>query len=355
MASSKRTTLSDIARHAGTSTMAVSVVLNGARSNTRVSEATRRRITEIASSLNYSPNAMAQGLKRQRTNTLGVLFSWAGSHAVHSLFSAAVLDGIVSGAAAAGYHILLYTKAWQSAAESSVSFSDRRTDGVIVVAPRESSDVVSGLAALGLPVTVLSSVTDVAGVPFVAIDNQTGVRLALDHLYSLGHKRIAFAGYGLDRISMRERHATYFDWMAEHDLPVRDGYVRDDLRPGNDSGNAEQLHELLRLPQRPTAVFAVTDDLASEVLDAARSTGLSVPQELSVVGFDDILLASLTVPKLTTVRLPLLEMGQQAARLLIEVVEEKRNPTDQASKQAHIVKPELIVRASTSSAPAAAD
>jgi DNA-binding LacI/PurR family transcriptional regulator len=138
MASSKRTTLSDIARRADTSTMAVSVVLNGARSNTRVSDATRRRITEIASDLNYSPNAMAQGLKRQRTKTLGVLFSWAGAQAVHSLYSAAILDGIVDAAGAAGYHVLLFTQSWQTAAKSARSFSDRRTDGIVVVAPVET-------------------------------------------------------------------------------------------------------------------------------------------------------------------------------------------------------------------------
>jgi len=148
MRSNGRTTLKEIAQRAETSTMAVSVVLNGARSNTRVSEDTRRRIQEIAADLNYSPNAMAQGLRRRRTNTLGVLFNWAGSRAIHDLFSMAVLDGIVDGAANAGYHILLYTKPWQNASVSSSVFSDGRTDGVLVIAPRESSDVVPGLVAL---------------------------------------------------------------------------------------------------------------------------------------------------------------------------------------------------------------
>lgn len=225
MASSKRTTLSDIARRAETSTMAVSVVLNGARSNTRVSDATRRRITEIASHLNYSPNAMAQGLKRQQTKTLGVLFTWAGSRAIHNLYSVAVLDGMVGAAAEAGYHVLLYTTPWESVAESSAIFSDRRTDGIILVAPRESWDVVPGLVDMGVPVVVLSSITQVPGVPYVAIDNRTGVRLALDHLKSLGHTRIAFVGQGLDRTSMRERYETYQEWLSEQGLPFVEEYV----------------------------------------------------------------------------------------------------------------------------------
>jgi DNA-binding LacI/PurR family transcriptional regulator len=104
---------------------------------------------------------------------------------------------------------------------------------------------------------------------------------------------------------------------------------------------------MLRRPDRPTAIFAVTDDLAAEVLDVARNIGLTVPHDLSIVGFDDILLASLTVPKLTTVRLPLLDMGRKAAKLLIDVIEEKRDPMEQAS----IETPELIIRNSTARIP----
>ncbi len=147
--SGKRITLSDIARRAETSAMAVSVALNGARSNTRVSDATRRRTTEIAAHLNYSPNAMAQGLKRRRTRTVGVLFNWAGSHAIHDLYSAAALDGVVKGAA--GYHVLLYTTSWKNAAESSASFSDRRTDGVIVVAFRRAGTPAAWISLKNYP------------------------------------------------------------------------------------------------------------------------------------------------------------------------------------------------------------
>jgi DNA-binding LacI/PurR family transcriptional regulator len=119
------------------------------------------------------------------------------------------------------------------------------------------------------------------------------------------------------------------------------------LHGGNSMENTAAIQGMLRRPDRPTAIFAVTDDLAAEVLDAARAVGLSVPDDLSVIGFDDILLASLTVPKLTTVRLPLLKMGQQAAKLLIDVIEERRDPTEQA----YIETPELIVRHSTACPP----
>ena len=111
-----KVTLGEIARQVGTSTMTVSAVLNGSRSNTRVADETRKRIEKLAAELNYSPNAMARGLRRQRTDTIGVLFTWAGSRTIHNLYSMAILDGIVAGAATAGYHVLLYTQRWQSAA-----------------------------------------------------------------------------------------------------------------------------------------------------------------------------------------------------------------------------------------------
>lgn len=344
MAGSGRVTLSEIARRADTSTMAVSVVLNRARSNTRVSEATRRRILDIAADLNYSPNALARGLKRQRTNTLGVLFSWAGSRTIHNLYSVAVLDGVVEGAASAGYHVLLYTTPWQSAAVSSAAFSDRRADGVVVVAPREQSDVVSGLAALGVQVALVSSATDVAGVPFVTIDNRRGILLALEHLRGLGHTRIAYAGHSRTRYSMRERQEAYRTGMARHGLASPETYVLDDLGVGENEASARRLERLLLLPEGPTAVIAATDDLAAEVLDTARAVGVAVPEQLSVVGFDDVLTASLTVPKLTTVRQPLFEMGEQAAHLLIERIEAGGAAI---ADPAHILAPELIVRAST--------
>ena len=324
--------------------MAVSVVLNGARSNTRVSDGTRRRILDIAADLNYSPNAMAQGLKRQRANTIGILFNWAGPHAVHDLYSVAVLDGVVAEAGEAGYHILLYTAPWRDAAASSSAFSDRRTDGVVVVAPRDPSDVIPGLTTLGLPVAIVSSMTAIKGVPFVDVDNCAGVTLALEHLTGLGHTRIAYAGYGHDRHSMRERFETFRRWMSENDSPTPDAWAMTHLSPGRGGENSPIIEALLRQKDRPTAIFAATDDLAAEILQVAQRLNIALPEELSVVGFDDLLVASLTTPKLTTIRQPLFDMGRQAARLLIARIEGRE---EENSGPAHIFAPELIVRSST--------
>jgi DNA-binding LacI/PurR family transcriptional regulator len=331
-----KATLSEIARQAQTSTMAVSVVLNGARSNTRVSEETRRRIETVAKDLNYSPNAQARSLKRQRTETLGVLFTWAGTRTIHNLYSMSILDGIVASAATQKYHVLLYTQSWENPTISSATFADQRTDGIIVVAPLEGSDVVSSLTSLGVPVAVISSTTDVPSVPCVGIDNRLGVQLALDHLHGLGHTRIGYVGHLAGRYSMRMRHDVYREWMQEHNLPVPEDYIL--LSSLDDT--PLPIERLLRLPDPPTAIFAATDDLAVEVLDVARTIGVSVPEQLSVVGFDDTLVAGLTTPKLTTIRQPLFEMGQLAAKLLIAHIQDQ-------SSSVHVISPELIVRDST--------
>jgi LacI family transcriptional regulator len=323
--------------------MAVSVVLNGARSNTRVSDATRRRILTIAADLNYAPNAMARSLKRQRTNTIGVLFTWAGHRTIHNMYSVTVLDGIVEGAAAAGYHVLLYTQRWHNAEVSTIGFSDHRADGVVVVAPRENSDVVSGLTALGLRTALVSSVSEIPDIPSVDVDNRAGIRLAMEHLWKLGHTNIGYVGYGTDRHSMRERIETFHREMTAYKLPVHESHVRADLHPSLESAS---ILSILQLSDRPTALIAANDDLAAVVIDCARQIGISVPEQLSVIGFDDILVASLTTPKLTTIRQPLFEMGRQAASLLIESIEGRG---EAQTDFAHIFMPELIVRESTAS------
>ncbi|MBC7806471.1 MAG: LacI family DNA-binding transcriptional regulator [Akkermansiaceae bacterium] len=342
MDSGKRITLKDIAKRAETSTMAVSVVLNGARSNTRVADATRRRITEIAATLNYSPNAMARGLRRQRTSTLGVLFNWAGGNAIHNLYSVGILDGVVAGAAEAGYHVLLYTHPWKTAELSSSAFSDQRTDGVIVVAPDENSDVIPGLVGLGLSVSLVSSVTRVEGVPFITIDNRKGVQIALDHLFALGHRRIAYVGQWKGRHSTRERYEGYLAWMSERGLPTPDAALLSNLYMSDEDKDMKQL--LGNPDSRPTAILAFNDDIAVKVMETARGIGLSLPDDLSLVGFDDVLIASLTTPKLTTVRLPLFEMGMASAKLLVARIE----GSDKIGfDPAHILVPELILRNST--------
>lgn len=264
-------TLRDLARQAGVSRDTASVVLNGSRSNTRVSDATRR---------------------------------------------------------------------WQDGDCSTADFNDRWTDGIVAISPPTDSDMVPALSSLRLPLVVVDWPSCGFGVPYVYGDDVQGAGQATRHLLALGHTRIAHLIGTRNKASAPVRRDTFLAVMAEAGITVPPAY----LVPG--SYRAETTYadtmRLLALPDPPTALFAGNDVMAAEALRAARDRGLSVPEQLSIVGYDDSPVASLTMPPLTTVHLPRIQIGETAARLLIA-----RVAGDPVPETTHLLKPELIVRGST--------
>ena len=352
----KAPTLKDVALLAGVSPYTVSAVINGARSNTQVSEATRRRIVESAATVNYHPNAVARSLSSRRTFYIGVQFGVLDPvEAIGNTYASAVLHGIMREAAAHRYNVVLFTQAWVNAKQSAPAFRDRRTDGVILVAPLSDTDMLSALSELPLALVAISPPATADGnpVPSVDVDNAHGIYLAVRHLADLGHTRIAHITGNANVGSVRERAEAFHDSLMRCGLPVAPaGYVVEatydattvsDLLPG-----------LLALSEPPTAIVAGNDNIALAVIAACRALGVRVPEELSVVGFDDIPTAKAVTPALTTVRQPLSLIGAEATRLLIAQIEESWEPSDD-DPQTEIsfrLTPELIVRAST--APASA-
>ncbi|HET9345946.1 MAG TPA: substrate-binding domain-containing protein, partial [Candidatus Limnocylindrales bacterium] len=178
-------------------------------------------------------------------------------------------------------------------------------------------------------------------VPTVDVDNKAGVRAGRDHLVGLGHERIAFVG-GRPLGDIRERQAAFTEYMTERFGDVPSGYIQHVANtPG---GGEEAIRALLGLPTPPTAIVTSTDTLAVGALHAAHSKGVGVPRDLSVVGFDDILLASHTIPALTTLRMPTAEIVGEGVRLAIELA---RDPTAPRKPSVTVMAPTLIVRQST--------
>lgn len=334
-------TLSDIAESAGVSLYTVSVVLNGSRSNTRVSQATRERILETAARLKYHPNAMARGLVRRRTHAIGVLFGVVGADVViTNPYASGVLQGILSEAAQAGYCVTLYTDPWYSSPQPTARYRDGRTDGILVVAPTANSPVVPELAALGLALAVVSSSGEPYGVSSVDVDNAQGGRLATEHLLSLGHTRIAHFTGSLDMMSAPPRRDAYFAALQAAGVPVRPEFIIETRYDGQTVDAAVQ--SLMRLPEPPTALFAGNDTIAITALQTVQKMGISVPEELSIVGFDDTPTAALVTPSLTSVRQPLQQISALATRLLIAQIEGEAGETTST-----LLAPELVVRNST--------
>ncbi len=337
----KAPTLRDIAESAGVSLFTASVVLNGSRSNTRVSPVTRQRIQEVANSLGYFPNAAARGLARRRMNTVGVLFAMIEPvGALTNPYAGAVLEGIVAAAFPFGHNVTLYSEPWKDSPENAARFRDGRTDGVILVAPTAESTVVEKLSALGIALVTIAHMADRYGVPSVDVDNVAGIRLACEHLLTLGHRRIAHLTGDPDMVSVPVRRNAFLDALTQGNGILHEGYIQVCGYDGR--GAAEALQAVMSLSEPPTAIVAGNDSIAVKALRTAQEQGLRVPAELSIVGFDDTPTATWVVPGLTTIRQPLREIGAKALELLIDRIEEQAIPA-----KTHLLPPELVVRGST--------
>lgn len=334
-------TLSDIAECAGVSLYTVSVVLNRSRSNTRVSQATRERILEAAARLKYHPNAMARGLVHRRLHTIGVLFGVLEADVVvTNPYASGVLQGTLAEAARAGYCVTIYTQPWRDTPDTAARYRDGRTDGILVVAPQLDSPIVPELSALGLSLAVVSSSGEPYGVPSVDVDNLQGGRLATEHLVALGHTRIAHITGNEDMQSVHVRREGYLAALADAGIAARPEYVVSARYDGATADDA--LDRLMRLPEPPTAIFAGNDTIALAALQTAVKRGIAVPQDLSIVGFDDAPETAMVTPPLTTVRQPLQQISAAATRLLIAQIE-----GEPVEKSCQLIAPQLIVRGST--------
>jgi LacI family transcriptional regulator len=330
------TTLQQVAQRAGVSRAVASVVLNEAKSSVRVSEATRLRVRDIATELNYHPNALAQGLSNRRINAIGVLSSGFEIIFTGNYYIAGILEGIVWTASRSDYNVVLFTKSAQDVLKSTSFVRDRRTDGFLVIDPVRDSPAIAALAAEGMPLVAIGTGPDSHGVPAVDVDNAAGARLAVEHLLTLGHRRIGYIPNYTHQYAGVERLQTCRNTLRAAGVPDPEEYF---LGDGDVYNSARRMFSL---PEPPTAVLACNDSDAIYILDAARDMGISVPRDLSLVGFDDMPAAKFLTPPLTTIRQPLTLIGDKAALKLLNIID-----GDPVPAQAELIVPELVVRGTT--------
>ncbi len=330
--------IADVAARAGVGVATVSRVLNG---SPNVRPATRDRVLEAISALNYRPSRVARNLSLGRTLVIGVVMPFFTSPSAVER-----VRGVVSALAGSAYDLLLFDVEAGERRQRAFELLDRsdRADGLLVVSLVPPDAEVARLRASGLPCVLVDAPHP--ELPNVVIDDVAGGELATRHLIELGHRRIAFVGdKPVDEFrfaSSRDRTRGYERALEKAGIPTRPEYVRE----GTQSRHVARsiALELLRLPERPTAIFAASDTQALGVLEAARTLGLRVPEELSVVGFDDIEVA--TYAGLTTVRQPLHESGRRGAELLLGALAGER--LGSYSEQLPI---ELVVRGTTAPPP----
>jgi LacI family transcriptional regulator len=331
-----RVTLADVAAEAGVSPMTVSNVVN---ERPGVSEATRKRVLEVASAMGYVPNLSARGLARGRTNLVGVV-----THDLTSQYALEIVRGIADELAAAELEALISATYQNSARERErVAFLTQDiVDGLILIAPVLEPETLEVLQSRDRPTVVIDPRRIDIDLPRVTADNYHGTRAATEHLIELGHRRIAYIAGDPDFDSSSNRLRGYYDALRLAGIEVDDRLI---VQGDFSRASGAHLAEALLANDPPTALVAAADVMALGAIDAARAAGLRVPSDLSVVGFDDIPQAEESYPKLTTVRQPLHEMGQTGARMLLSLIDGKRPLLE------HVEFPTSLVKRATTTAP----
>ena len=342
MAQTNSATLKDIAERIGVSRVAVSVVLNGSTSNTRVSAETRQRILDAAAELDYHPNATAQGLKRGRTNTLGVVFGATATNTqtMSSSLTTNILQGVAEAAEEGRYNLMLFINPWRDGNQGVNCLRDQRTDGAVFAMPLTKNNMAESLIALGQPLVFIGYPADALGIPSVDVDNVRAAYDATRHLLELGHRRIAHLQGDDFYICTGQRRDGFLRAMTEAGMVVPPDYLIADTYSGVTT--QETFLRLMALPNPPTAIFTGNDIMAGQVVRAAKKANISIPSQLSIVGFDDLYLPTLMDEPVTSIRQPFLEMGRQAGLILLQMLKGEEVPAT-----TRLLDHELIVRHTT--------
>jgi len=304
---------------------------------------TRERVLQAVAELGYRPSSVARSLVSKRTHTVGLLISDVGNP-----FYPEVIHGVEDIALEHGYDVFLCNTGYDLDRGMALvrSLADKSVDGALLMSSSMSDELVLELAHHRIPIVVLDWELRVfqGVIGTIAVDFETGIRAAANHLVDLGHRRLAHVSGPFHLRTAHARRDAFLAGAADSGVDpesvlVVEGNFRID-------GGRRALQQLLEEPQRPTAVFAANDLMALGILWAARDRGLRVPEDLSVIGFDDIQLASEVSPALTSVALPRFEIGTLAMEMLLELISSADEPQSKALRHDE-VRSDLVIRRST--------
>jgi LacI family transcriptional regulator len=329
-------TIKEVAKEANVSISTVSRVLN---KSGYTSEKTKEKVLNAVKKLNYQGSLVAAAMKKKQTLTLGLIIP-----DIKNIFYSDLTRTIEDRANRHGFNIFLCNtdNNLQKEAEYIHLLIAKGVDGIIFSSPEVDDGNIEELKENypELPVVILGGKFPNLILNEVVVDNVDGAYKAMGHLLDLGHKDIAFIGGDPETYASVERHKGYKMALNERGIPVKEEYVIFDtfyIQSGY-----ENAKRLLQKNDRPTAIFAVSDSIAVGIYKAARELNIRIPEQLSVVGFDDSQYAEILYPMLTTIRTPIKEMGQRAIEIMVKAIKEK-----QIIKETVLFYPNLIEREST--------
>ncbi|GGJ08261.1 LacI family transcriptional regulator [Alicyclobacillus cellulosilyticus] len=340
----QRVTIADVAKKAGVSATTVSRILNGNYSQT--SAETTARVLEAIRELDYRPNALAKGLKQMKTQVIGVILS-----NLQNPFWLRVLKGIEDTCRKAGYQLMICNSCDDPAieAEHIKNLQTRNVDGIIVNPTPGNRDLFEQLLATGYPCVFVNRHLPNLAMPGVVMNNIRGASLAVEHLLEGGRQRIAIIAYQGEITTWTERVEGYKTTLLAHGKREQDLLI--ELVPNRPGAARSAAIRLLKRNPRPDALLSTTNLMTLEILDAIQSLGLRIPEDVALVGYDETMWCKYLNPPLTTVRQPAYEMGEIAAKRIIQLCKGTRR----TKLDVTVLEPELVVRESSRPASATPD
>lgn len=328
-------TIKDIAEETGFSYATVSRALNNKYG---VKPGTRNKIISVARSRGYTPNAIARGLVKKQTHSIGLIIP-----DISNPFFPEVASGVEDGAREKGYSVFLCNTNYESERETHYLqlLVEKRVDGIILASGFQASAPTNPISLPSPPIVSLCSRFENVNNSFVMIDNERGGFLATRHLIEQGYQRIGFIGTQSDGFRESQRFKGYRQALEKFNMPFEEGLVF--------AGNLKRetgykiIKRIIAGRDYPRALFVENDLMALGVIQGIKESGLRVPDDMAVVGFDDITFASFPEIGLTTVRQPKYEMGKLAAEILLDSILH----TAAKEPRRYILEPELIVRTSS--------
>jgi DNA-binding LacI/PurR family transcriptional regulator len=331
-----KATIYDVAKEAGVSIATVSKVIND---KGKISVETREAVLAIMDRLDYQPSVIASALTGKKTFPLGQLVP-----DISNPFFAEIARAIEDQGQHYGYSVVMCsTDNKDEKVERYINLLlQKSVDGIIIATGIDKKDILEQLLSKRVPVVLLAREMPLVAVNTVVVDDYVGGSLAANHLLELGHKRLAILSESAKVISSRERVSGFRQTMEGEQIPFREDWLNFcDYKVEDGKQKALQLL-LAETEDRPTAIFACNDMLAVGALQAAKEAGVKVPDELSIVSFDNTILAKVTDPPLTTIAQPMEHMGKLVVDLIVEELK-----GDSGIKQRTVLRPELLIREST--------
>jgi LacI family transcriptional regulator, galactose operon repressor len=318
MRPAKRTTSRDVAKLAHVSRTTVSFILNNVP-GVSISAATRKRVLDAAQQLNYSPNVAGKKLVSGKSYTIGLVLCQSPEQIFTDAFLPQVILGVEQAAMQQGFHVLLKPVDPNDAGGYVRLITENHVDGIFLSGPRQDDSALMDLHRKRVPIMLMGQLPD-TDIPFVDVNATAGAELAVKHLIERGHQRIGMiTNAPLDYTSAAQRRDGYVRALKKAKLPVRKALIK----VGNytPASGFEAMKALLQASPRLTAVFVASDVVAMGAILAIKEAGLRIPQDIAVVGFDDIPLAEFFDPPLTTIRLPAFGLGWAGGERLIRLIQ----------------------------------